>query len=271
VGSKSTTVYETQNTTSENRMPVFQEEFLKEDLLPVAREIAGKEFEAYTGDRVAMPTDLQQQAYTGYENLALPESMRVAMDPAARQQRLMEIQNQMAPALNRQFAQQGVGKQAQAIKAGAFGDRRDVYEGERQAALDAQAYNLAAQELDRQAAQGLQGLQTEQAILGAQMGAGEARRTLEQQGLDVDFAEFMRQQNYPLTQFGVLTGAAGAIPSGYGTTTGTSSGFSSTGVRDPLAGIGMGLQAFGGLGMAGMGPFSGLSQMSGLTRNPFGY
>jgi len=42
VGSKSTTVYETQNTTQEQKMPVFQEEFLKEDLLPVAREIAGK-------------------------------------------------------------------------------------------------------------------------------------------------------------------------------------------------------------------------------------
>lgn len=270
MGSKSTTVYETQNTTQEQKMPVFQEEFLKEDLLPVARQIASQPFEAYSGDRVAMPTEMQQQAYTGYENLALPETMRAAMDPAARQQRIMEIQNQMAPALNRQFAQQGIGKEAQAIKAGAFGDRRDVYEGERQAALDAQAYNLAAQELDRQAAQGLQALQTEQAILGAQMGAGEARRTLEQQGLDVDFAEFMRRQNYPLTQFGVLTGAAGAIPSGYGTTTGTSSGFSNTSVRDPMAGIGMGLQAFGGLGMAGIGPFSGL-QGTGLTSNPFPY
>ena len=259
MGTKSTTVYET----AENKMPAFQEEFLTEDLLPVARNIAQQPFQAYTGERVAMPTDLQQQAYTGYENLAMPESMRVAMDPAARQQRLMEIQDQMAPALNRQFAQQGVGQEAQAIKAGAFGDRRDVYEGERQAALDAQSYNLAAQELDRQAAQGLQGLQTEQAILGSQMGAGEARRVLEQQGLDTDFAEFMRQQNYPLTQFGVLTGAAGAIPAGYGTTTGTST----TSVRDPLAGIGMGLQAFGGLGMAGYGPFSGFAGQ-GLSANP---
>ena len=58
--------------------------------------------------------------------------------PEQRQERLApQIQDQMAPMLNRQFAQQGVGSEAQAIKANAFGDRRAVMEGERQAALDA--------------------------------------------------------------------------------------------------------------------------------------
>lgn len=247
-------------TTQINEMDPMQQEFLQEDLLPVARDIAGQEFEAYTGERVAAPTQLQQEAYQGYTQLGMPASMQVAMDPQARQRRIMEIQEDMAPALNRRAAQQGIGQEAQAIKAGAFGgDRRFVYEGERQAALDAQAYNLAAQEMDRQAAQGLQGLQTQQAILGAQMGAGEARRTMEQQGLDAGYQEFMRQQQFPLTQFGVLTGAAGAFPQGIGTSTQT--------VRDPLAGIGMGLQAFGGLGMAGMGPFSGFQ--GNVTQNPF--
>lgn len=267
-------------TTQVMEMPEFQQEFLTEKLLPVAEEISTRPFQAYTGERVAQPTELQEQAYQGYGALSLPSEFQQATDvyqgiaqrtPQQRQEQLSQIQTQMAPMLNRRFAQQGVGQEAQAIKAGAFGDRRDVYEGERQAALDASAYNLAAQELARQdqqamqtaqalAGQGLTGLQTQQAILGAQMGAGEARRVLDQQGLDVGFEEFMRQQNYPLTQFGVLTGAAGAIPSGYGTTTSTQ--------RDPLAGIGMGLQAFGGLGMAGMGPFSGL-RGSGLTSNPF--
>lgn len=249
------------STTQVSSMDPMQAQFMREDLLPVAREIAGQEFEAYTGDRVAAPTQMQEQAYAGYQGLQLPGTMQAAMDPASRQQRIMEIQEDMAPALNRRFAQQGIGQEAQAIKAGAFGgDRRQVYEGERQAALEAQAYNLAAQEMDRQAAQGLQGLQTQQAILGAQMGAGEARRIMEQQALDADYQEFMRRQQFPLTQFGVLTGAAGAFPQGIGTTTQTT--------RDPMAGIGMGLQAFGGLGMAGMGPFSGL-RGSGLTSNPF--
>ena len=52
--------------------------------------------------------------------------------PEQRQERLAQIQDQMAPMLNRQFAQQGVGSEAQA-KANAFGDRRAVMEGERQA------------------------------------------------------------------------------------------------------------------------------------------
>ena len=252
MGSKSTTMI--------NEMDPMQAQFLQEDLLPVARDIADQEFEAYTGERVAAPTQMQETAYQGYQDLAMPASMQAAMDPASRQQRIMEIQEDMAPALNRRFAQQGIGQEAQAIKAGAFGgDRRHVYEGERQAALDAQAYNLAAHEMDRQAAQGLQGLQTQQAILGAQMGAGEARRTMEQQGLDAAYQEFMRQQQFPLTQFGVLTGAAGAFPQGIGTTQQTT--------RDPLAGIGMGLQAFGGLGMGGIGPLASFGDQA-LKSNP---
>lgn len=247
-------------TTEVKQMPEFQEGFLKETVLPIAEEIGTRDYEAYTGERVAAPTQLQEQAYQQYANLAMPASVEAAMDPQQRQAAIMDIQNQMAPALNRQFAQQGIGEEAKAIKAGAFGgDRRFVYEGERQAALDANAYNLAAQELDRQAAQGIQGLQTQQAIAAAQMGAGEARRQLEQQALDVGYQDYLDERNFPLSNFGVLTGAAGAIPTGYGTFTTTS--------RDPMASVGMGLQAFGGLGVGGVGPFS---SFKGMNFNPLG-
>jgi hypothetical protein len=249
-------------TTQVQNMPEFQEQFLKETVLPIAKDIGTRDYEQYTGERVAAPTELQEQAYQQYANLQMPASMQAAMDPQQRQAAIMDIQDQMAPALNRQFAQQGIGEEAKAIKGGAFGgDRRFVYEGERQAALDANAYNLAAQELDRQAAQGLQGLQTQQAIAAAQMGAGEARRQIEQQGLDAGFQDYLDRRNFPLSNFGVLTGAAGAIPQGYGTTTSTS--------RDPLGGIGMGLQAFGGLGVGGIGPFASMGGQN-LTFNPLG-
>ena len=39
----------------------------------------------------------------------------------------MANQDRLSPMLNRRFAQQGVGTEADAIKANAFGDRRDVY------------------------------------------------------------------------------------------------------------------------------------------------
>lgn len=268
-------------TTEVKQMPEFQETFLKDTLLPIAEEIGTRKYEGYTGERVAAPTELQEQAYGAYQGLTLPseiaQSAQIASDIATRdpqqtQQRLQEIQNLQAPLLNRQFAQQGVGQEAQAIKAGAFGDRRSVYEGERQAALDAQSYNMALKQLQAEdaarmqaagaaAGAGLQGLQTQQAIAAAQMGAGEARRQLAQQGLDVGYQDYLDERNFPLSNFGVLTGAAGAIPQGYGTFTTTS--------RDPMGALGMGLQAFGGLGVGGFGPFSGFGDQN-LTFNPLG-
>lgn len=244
-------------------MPAFQQEFLTETVLPIAQEIGTRDYQKYTGERVAAPTQLQEQAYQQYADLQMPAAVEAAMDPQQRQAAIMDIQDQMAPALNRQFAQQGIGEEAKAIKGGAFGgDRRFVYEGERQAALDANAYNLASQELDRRAAQGISGLQTQQAIAAAQMGAGEARRQMEQQALDVGYQNYLDERNFPLSNFGVLTGAAGAIPANYGTTTTTS--------RDPMGSIGMGLAAFGGLGMGGIGPLSSFGNNKGLTSNPLG-
>ena len=258
MGSKTTTNNQV------NAMDPLQQAFMQQELLPVAKQIASKPYEPYTGQRVAEPTQMMQQAYQGYQNLQVPEAMQAAAGTAQqRGQAIADIQQQMAPMLNRQYAQAGVGQEAGAIKAGAFGDRRSVYEGERQAALDAQAFNLASQELDRRAAQGVQGLQTQQAILAAQMGTGEAQRQLQQAQLDVGFEDYMRRQQYPLTQFGVLTGAAGAFPAGIGSSTSTAT------TRDPMGAFGMGLQAFGGLGMAGIGPFSGLAGQ-GLTSNPLG-
>jgi len=57
----------------------------------------------------------------------------------------------------------------------------------------------------------------------------------------------------------VLSGGAQAFPAGIGTTT----------TRDPMGTFGMGLQALGGLGMGGMGPFAAFAG-SGITKNPFG-
>ena len=57
-----------------------------------------------------------------------------ARTPAERTAELSNIQDQLAPMLNRKFAQQGVGTEAQAIKAGIWRSSRR-HEGERQAAL----------------------------------------------------------------------------------------------------------------------------------------
>ena len=275
-------------TTRIAEMPAFQQDFLENTLLPIAKDIGTSEYKPYTGELVAGMTPMQKQALTAYGGLTLPSEFGEATDvyrqmaqrtPEERQADISAYtqaytSNVIDPtmaALQRQRAQARVGEEAQAIKSGAFGgDRRSVYEGERQGAFEAQmgqtlgqmqaqgysqaVQRAAAEDAQRlQAAgllsgQGLQGLQTEQAILAAQMGAGTAQQQQSQQELDAAYQQYLAEQNYPLTQFGVLTGAASAIPGGYGTTTQTQ--------RDPMGALGMGLQACGGLGVGGMGIFS---------------
>ena len=96
-------------------------------------------------------------------------------------------------------------------------------------------------------AAGLTGLagaqqQAQLAGLGAQMQAGEAARGLDQAALDAAYAEFARQQDFPLTGLNALATAASGIPSGYGTTT------------QSYGGLGPTLGAIGSLGM-GLGPY----------------
>ena len=145
--------------------------------------------------------------------------------------------------MNRKFAQQGVGTEAQAIKAGAFGDRRDVYEGERQAALDAQMYNLSSQELARRDQEAMQRQQMGLQTLGAQLGAGAAARDVDQLGLDRAYEAYLMEQQFPLTQLSALTGGSASFPAGIGTTTGTS--------RDPMGGFGKLLAGAGAFGQGG--------------------
>jgi hypothetical protein len=115
--------------------------------------------------------------------------------------------------------------------------------GYTQAAGMAQA-DLAARAAAAQGGLGTAGARLQQEItgLGAAMAAGEAERTLSQQEQDALYEQYMLAMQYPLTQFGVLTGAAGAVPSGYGTTTKTE--------RDPMGTLG---GVLGGIGSAGQG------------------
>lgn len=123
-----------------------------------------------------------------------------------------------------------------------------------QAQLQQQA-NLANQQAAAQAAgiratgaAGLgatagQALQSQLAGLGAQMQAGEAGRTLSQAELDAQFAEFARQQDFPLTGLNALATAASGIPAGYGTTTQQTGGLGN--IFGAVGSLGQGLGAMG--------------------------
>jgi len=138
---------------------------------------------------------------------------------------------------------------------------------EQQAGLAGQQAALDAARLRGTAAAGLgsiagQQLQSQLAGLGAQMAAGEAQRAIQQAQLDVPYQDYLAQQQFPLTQFGVLTGTAGAIPQGYGTTTTRTGGLGPA--LGALGSVGM------GFGMAGLGPLSGMAGQS-LGFNPFSF
>jgi len=133
------------------------------------------------------------------------------------------------------------GQMTRALGGAGFGaSRRGVAEGEREAARDVAVRELeariAGQGLDygtqrlmsdiglrtgaagQLAALGMTGLGAQTDILGRQMGAGEAERALEQARLDVPYEDYLAAMQYPLTQFGVLTGAGQSFPAGIGTT-----------------------------------------------------
>lgn len=107
-----------------------------------------------------------------------------------------------------------------------------------------------------------QQLQTQMAGLGAQMGAGETARGLDQAGLDVAYGEFGREQDFPLTGLNALLGAASGIPANLGT------------VTQRTGGLGPALGTLGSLGMgaAGFGLFGPAAQKGalGFGFNPFG-
>jgi hypothetical protein len=145
------------------------------------------------------------------------------------------------------------GQQQRALQQAQFNQQAGLtnLQANQQARMSNQQAALAAAGVRGAGAAGLgsiagQQLQSSLAGLGAQTAAGEAQRSLSQAGLDANFQDFMAAQNFPLTQFGVLTGAAGAVPSGYGTTK----------TRDPMGTIGnllAGAGAFGtGFGFSGM-------------------
>ena len=363
--------------TETQKMPQFQEDFLKETVIPFAEDFLATPYESYTGERVAGMTPLQQQAMGGYGALSMggplygqaasaygglasmqgPEAQAAQLGAAERmggvgqvgdvtagQLASADISRYMSPYTQsvieagqadierqRQLASNRMG--AEAERAGAFGgSRQAVQEGvlageaarqaaqlsaqQRQAGFEqaqraAQAdigYSMQAQTLNQRAAEaaaareqaaragnmaaanqfaaqqaqleqqaglanqqailsaagiratgaaGLgatagQQLQSQLAGLGAQTAAGEAQRALAQAQLDVPYQDYLAAMQYPLTQFGVLTGTAGAIPQGYGTTTTREGGLGYT-----LSALGSAGQGLGAMGVTF--PFSDIS------------
>lgn len=254
MGSKETV---TNNSTQVAEMPAFQEEFLTQEILPYAKEIAGREFEAYTGDRVAGLTPLQQQAADIYGDVAGNQLASADLSPymSPYQQSVIDASLRTLGGAQDMALNQ---MEDRAQKAGAFGgSRHGVAEAETRKAYGQQASDLVTKQMQagfmNAQQQAAADLARRQQTAAAMMSTGESARMLDQAQLEADYAEFMRQQQFPLTGLNALTLGASGIPQGYGTTTNTGSQVTSIGGMGPTLG------AVGSLGM-GLGPrgFGGL-------------
>jgi hypothetical protein len=269
----------TTKTESESKLPQWQEDFIRNQILPKAESIGSTPFSAYTGDRVAGLSDLEKQAQStmagydygqpAYQQAQSVFSQISGMTPqdyaAMNQQNMNPYQDQVIGASEaaaaRRRAQERIGEESAITQAGAFGgNRRDVYQGERQAAYEvgqnevianllsqgytqAQAATMAQLGNRGQAAGNLAATagQAGQALTSgasAQQQLGQLDRMVNQSELDAAYAEFERGNQYPLQQLQALLAGGSGVPTGLGTTTGT----------ETKGGLGYALQAVGAAG-----------------------
>ncbi len=269
----------TTKTESESKLPQWQEDFIRNQILPKAESIGSTPFSAYTGDRVAGLSDLEKQAQStiagydygqpAYQQAQSVFSQISGMTPqdyaAMNQQNMNPYQDQVIGASEaaaaRRRAQERIGEEGAITQAGAFGgNRRDVYQGERQAAYEvgqnevianllnqgytqAQAATMAQLGNRGQAAGNLAATasQAGQDLIGgasAQQQLGQLDRMVNQSELDAAYAEFERGNQYPLQQLQALLAGGSGVPTGIGTTTGT----------ETKGGLGYALEAVGAAG-----------------------
>ena len=263
-----------QSTTQTVDLPDWAKPYAKETLAKT-QALTQQPYQAYEGERLAGFTPMQQQAQqaagsmqvapqvgaaTGIAGMAGLGSMMagqqynmMATDPGATQafmspymQNVVDIQKREAA---RQSAIQGVGEQAAATRAGAFGgSRQAIIEAERQRNLAQQMGDIQARgsqsafEQARQAQQfgaelGLRGLgqagqmastlgqlgQTQfgqqQGIIGLQRDVGKEQQALRQAAYDIGYQDFLRQQQYPYQQLGFMADMIRGVPVGQTATT----------------------------------------------------
>jgi len=197
-------------TTTENRIPAYQEEYLKGTVFPFATNLAAQPVTPYGGAMTAPLSALSGEAADVYRRMGEAPDIagRTAANFAAMRETVLDPQ---IAAMARQRAQEMTGQEGDIIRSGAFdASRRGVYEGERAAAYDAAISGLMAQGYSQAQAAAMAQAQAEQAGLGASAaglgGLGAAETQLALQNLAMPYQEFARQQQMPLATLGGLAG-----------------------------------------------------------------
>ena len=174
-----------------------------------------------------------QDIYSGIANMT-PQDY-AAMTQANMNPYQDQVVGSMEAVAARRRAQERIGEEGAITQAGAFGgNRRDVYQGERQGAYEVGQNQVVAdlmrQGYDQATAQTMSQLGNRSAAAGgimsgagaagnqflsgiaAQMGAGGLGRGIEQAGYDATFNQGMTQYEDPFKRYAALVGGLSAVP-----------------------------------------------------------
>jgi hypothetical protein len=207
--------------TTEQKLPDWQEKFMTGTAMPLAQQIADQPFQAYGGQFAPGMSSYTQQAGSAYQGMA---NQTPGQFNAAVQQNMSPYQQNVMDTALAQMTRQGdqarTGLEASLAGAGAFGSRGEVARGEFEAGLQGQRDALTAQMMQQGYTQALgttqQQMQNRLAGAGGLMGVGSADTALQAAQLAGEQGEFMREQNYPYQQMQGLLGFGGG---NYGGTT----------------------------------------------------
>ena len=198
------------------------------EMLGRGQALASTPYEAYTGPLTAGASDLQTTAFGGIGDLNIPTDTMGAFTPqgfdAASAQGLMNpyLMSALQPQIDEARRQSEISRVADASRltqAGAYG-------GSRQAIMDAEnqrnllqnlsgitgagyrdAYDRALDQFNVEQDRGMAAQRDTNRFgleaLGAQMGAGQVQRGIEQQGIAADRLQFDEEKMYPykMTQY----------------------------------------------------------------------
>lgn len=224
-----------------------------EESLGKAQALTSTPYQAYTGERVAQFTPLQQQAFgrageqqvagqigtgTGLAALAGASSFN---DPGTAgsfmSPYMQEVVNQQMESAQRQADIAGTQRGAQAVRAGAFGGSRQAIEnaeaaralasqkGQIQATGLQSAFDRAQQQFNQEQATrlgaagqlgqlGQQQFGQEMGITGQQFGFGQQQRQATQDILNTRYQDFLNQQRAPYDQLSFMSGILRGTPMG---------------------------------------------------------
>jgi len=234
-----------EKTTQVTELPEWAKPYAK-DALERGRALSNTPYQAYTGDRIAGFSPLQEQAQKAAAGLdAGPEGFQKQiggyMSPYM--QNVVDIQKREA---GRQSGILGQQIAAKAVQSGAFGGSRQALQtAERDRNLAEQMGDIQARgsqaAYESAANQFRQGIGQQQNVIGMQNQLGGQQQALRQQGLTNAYQDFMAEKQAPYTQLGYYSDMIRGLPVGQQST---------RSVYDPGPGFG---QTAMGIGMGAYG------------------